>query len=174
MATPSPRSMGAWLGPVIVAGFAVVSALLFAGIYLAVPQGDHFYSLIGIGILSLVFALGGYLAQAAAPDPALPRALSWGYTGLGFALLFGTVLLNPGSVLGYLAQVAVLTLVILALLVTLVGVYWRHRAIVTEEARQEHREAWRGQPTPSALDYAAAEHDRSVTSNACSAPKGPS
>lgn len=151
------------LGAAIVVIFAVVAALLFSGIYLGLPGNDHFYGLIDIGILSLVFALGAYLAQSVAPDPSLPRALSWGFAGLGFALLLGTILVNPGSVLGFFGVLIALIIVLLFLAIALLGAYWRSRAVRMTEARGEARSAWRAAGTPpSALDYATAQHERDI------------
>jgi hypothetical protein len=168
---PPPRS--AALGGAIVAVLAIVGALLFSTIYLILPGNGHFYGLVTIGILSLVFALGAYLAQAIAPDPMMPRALAWGFAGLGFALLIGSVLVNPTNVLNFVAQVVVLIVVLLFLVVTLVGAYWRYRAVAVEHVRLERREGWKASSPPSALDYAAAQHERDVTQNPTVPAKGP-
>ena len=171
MATPAAPPRASLFGIAIVAGFAVVAALLFAAIYLALPEDGHFFSLLGIGILSLVFALGAYLAQAAAPDPGLPRALSWGFAGVGFVLLFGTLLLDAGPVLSFLEELVALIVVLAFLLAAVLGAYWRSRALAATQARLEIRDAWRSQPPRSALEYAAAQRDRDVTSGGPSAPK---
>ena len=73
----------------------LVAALLFAAVYLFLPGNGHFYGLLTIGILSLVFALGCYLAQSIAPNPSCRAPSPGGSPGLGFALLFGTVAINP-------------------------------------------------------------------------------
>ncbi|MFI5415368.1 MAG: hypothetical protein ACHQ16_06885, partial [Candidatus Lutacidiplasmatales archaeon] len=138
-------------------------ALLFSGIYLAIPQNGHFYALIAIGVLSLVFALAAYLAQAVAPDPMMPRALAWGFAGLGFFLLLGTVVVNPTSILGFLAQLLLLIVVLLFLALTLVGGYWRYRSVALDKVRLERREGWQASAPRSALDYSAAQHERDVT-----------
>jgi hypothetical protein len=159
-------------GVALVGVFALVAALLFATVYLSLPGNQHFYGLVTIGILSLVFALGAYLAQALAPDPMLPRALSRGFAGLGFALLVGTVLTNPASTLNFLAQLVALIVILLFVAVTLVGAYWRSRTVAGARARLEVRDGWRAQPPRSALDYSAAQHDREVTQSPPAAPKG--
>jgi hypothetical protein len=160
------------LGAAIVAVFGVVAALLFAGVFLSLPGNQHFYALIAIGILSLVFSLGAYLAQAFAPDPLMPRALSWGFAGLGFALLVGTILTNPATTLGFLTQLFALIVVLLFLGVTLLGAYWRSRTVASAQARLEKREVWKAQAPRSALDYSAAQHEREVTQSPPSTPKG--
>jgi hypothetical protein len=160
------------LGAAIVAVFGVVAALLFAGVFLSLPGNQHFYALIAIGILSFVFALGAYLSQAFAPDPLMPRALSWGFAGLGFALLIGTILTNPATTLGFLTQLFALIVVLLFLGVTLLGAYWRSRTVASAQARLEKREVWKSQAPRSALDYAAAQHEREVTQSPPSTPKG--
>jgi hypothetical protein len=166
-----PRS--AALGGAIVAVLAIVGALLFSAIFLVLPGNGHFYALITIGILSLVFALGSYLAQAIAPDPTMPRALAWGFAGLGYALLLGSVLVNPTTVLNFLAQIVILIVVLLFLVVTLVGAYWRYRTVAVEHVRLERREGWTQSTPPSALDYAAAQHERDVTQSPSMSAKGP-
>ncbi|MCI4332088.1 MAG: hypothetical protein L3K19_09660 [Thermoplasmata archaeon] len=155
-----PRS--AAIGLAIVAVLAVVGALLFSGIYLAIPQNGHFYALIAIGVLSLVFALAAYLAQAVAPDPMMPRALAWGFAGLGFFLLLGTVVANPTSILGFLTQLLLLIVILLFVVLTLVGGYWRYRSVALDKIRLERREGWQASPPRSALDYSAAQHERDV------------
>lgn len=171
-ATPVPPRSAA-IGGAIVAILAIVAALVFAGIYLGIPQNGHFYALVAIGVLSLVFALGSYLAQSVAPDPMLPRALAWGFAGLGYALLLGSVLINPTTVLGFLAQLTLLIVVLLFLALTLVGGYWRYRSVAIDRVRLERREGWRASPPRSALDYAAAQHERDVTQNPPVPAKGP-
>ena len=166
MTTSAPGGRGGMVGALFVGAFAIIAAVLFAAIYLALPESSHFYSLVGIGILALVFALGAYLAQALTPDPAIARALSWGFAGLGFALLIGTLLLNPGAVLSTVGQLLLLVMVGLILLGTLAGAAWRFRTVATETARQERRVGWQTNPPPSALDYKAAQHERDVTAPA--------
>jgi hypothetical protein len=169
---PSPPH-SPMIGGAIVGVFALIAALVFAGVYVGLPENGHFYALVTIGILALVFALGAYLAQAVAPDPLVPRALSWGFAGLGFALLFGTILLDPTGLLGFSAQVVVLVVLLLFLLVALFGGYWRYRSVAIDRARLAHREGWNASTPRSALDYAAAQHDREVTQSSSTAAKGP-
>jgi hypothetical protein len=172
MTTAPTSSRSPWLGLAIVAIFVLVAALLFAGIYLFLAANQHFYGLLTIGILSLGFSIGGYFAQALAPDPLVPRALSWGFAGLGFALLFGTIATNPGSTFSYFEQIGALIVVLLVLGVALVGAYWRSAAVASTRARVEQRTAFQSQPPRSALDYAAAQHDRDVTQAPAASPKG--
>ncbi|MCI4327183.1 MAG: hypothetical protein L3K16_06075 [Thermoplasmata archaeon] len=172
MSTPAPPRRPVGIGIAIIAVFAVVAALLFTAVYLTQPGNSHFYGLITIGILSLVFALAAYLAQAAAPDPTAPRALSWGFAGLGFALLVGTVVFAPSNPLNPIAQLIVLIVILLFLGATLLGAYWRVGTVATARARLERRDQWKAQPPRSALDYAAAQHDPEVTQSPPSTPKG--
>jgi peptidoglycan/LPS O-acetylase OafA/YrhL len=172
MANPPASARSPVLGFAIVGVFALVAALLFAAIFLSLPGNQHFYALVTIGILSLVFALGAYLSQALAPDPTMPRALSWGFAGLGFALLVGTILTNPANTLNFIAQLVTLIVVLLFVAVTLLGAYWRSRTVESARARLEQRDAWRSQTPRSALDYSAAQHEREVTQNPPAAPKG--
>ncbi|MFI5415421.1 MAG: hypothetical protein ACHQ16_07190, partial [Candidatus Lutacidiplasmatales archaeon] len=142
-------------------------------ILLAVPQNNHFFSLLAVGILCLVFSLGTYIAQAAVPNPGLVRALSWGFGGAGFTVLFGTILFDSGGILFFLEQLVAVIVVAVFLLIALGGAYWRHRALALTAVRMEQRAAWQSQPPRSALDYPAAQHDREVTSTASSPNKGP-
>ncbi|MCI4349681.1 MAG: hypothetical protein L3J93_05645, partial [Thermoplasmata archaeon] len=80
-------------GVLIVGVFLAISVLLFLAIWFAVPQYNHYLSLTIIGFLSLVFAVVCYFGQAITTTGGALRALSWGYLGLGFALLIGSVLL---------------------------------------------------------------------------------
>ncbi|MCI4355721.1 MAG: hypothetical protein L3K18_01070 [Thermoplasmata archaeon] len=161
------------LGAAIVVGFALVAGLVFAAILLAVPQNNHFFSLLAVGILCLVFSLGAYLAQAAVPSPGAIRALSWGFGGAGFTVLFGTILFDSAGILFFLEQLVAVIIVALFLLVALGGAYWRHRALALTAVRMERRADWQSQAPRSALDYPAAQHDREVTSSSSSATKGP-
>jgi hypothetical protein len=161
------------IGGAIVGVFALIAGLLFAGVYIALPQNGHFYSLLAIGILSLVFGLGAYLAQAVAPDPMLPRALAWGFAGLGYALLFGTVLLDPTGLLAVSGQVVVLIVLLLFLFATLIGGYWRYRAVAVDRVRLANRDGWRASTPRTALEYGAAQHERDVTQSPSTPAKGP-
>ncbi|HEV8049181.1 MAG TPA: hypothetical protein VGP88_01150, partial [Thermoplasmata archaeon] len=158
----------------VVAIFVVVAALLFLAVFLVLPGNQHFYALITIGILSLVFALGAYLAQAAVPDGLIARSLSWGFAGLGFFLLLGTVVTNPASTLGVLGQILAIVIVLLFLAAALAGAYWRSWTVASTKARVEQRAVFQSQPPRSALDYSAAQHDREVTQAPPPSPKGQS
>jgi hypothetical protein len=171
--TPRPtRSLA--LALAVVAIFVVVAALLFLAVFLVLPGNQHFYALITIGILSLVFALGAYLAQAAVPDGLIARSLSWGFAGLGFFLLLGTVVTNPASTLGVLGQILAIVIVLLFLAAALAGAYWRSWTVASTKARVEQRAVFQSQPPRSALDYSAAQHDREVTQAPPPSPKGQS
>ena len=146
-----------WSGLVLTVLFLVIAAVLFAAIYLSLPGQQHFWALIAIGILSLIFALGSYLMESLSRQPTAQRSLAWGFFGMGFAVLFLTVGLAPT----YGLMTAVLALydlvVILVVLVVTVGlIAWRGRAVRATENQQVARAAWRNEPAPSAFSYATA------------------
>jgi apolipoprotein N-acyltransferase len=152
---PAPRAR--WSGIALTGMFLVVGAILFYLVYLAFPQGQHFYGLIWIGILALILAILCYLAESFSRDPSAQRSLAWGFFGMGFAVLFLTVGLAPsyGVSLGVWQLVGILFLVI-ALGVSIALIGWRLRALDTTARRETVREKWREQPAPSAFSYAAA------------------
>ncbi|MGI0128605.1 MAG: hypothetical protein ACREDE_06050 [Thermoplasmata archaeon] len=154
-ATPAPRNL--WSGLALTAMFLVVAAILFYLVYVALPQGQHFYGLIWIGILALVFALLCYFAEAFSRDPTAQRSLAWGFFGMGFAVLFLSIGLAPsyGVALGPWQLVGILlTVIALGVAVGLIG--WRMRAVQATAQRGAMREQWRERPAPSAFTYAAA------------------
>ncbi|HXQ93629.1 MAG TPA: hypothetical protein VN864_00445 [Thermoplasmata archaeon] len=174
MTTAPPHARSRGFAIAILGIFVVVAALLFLAIYLALPGNQHFYALVTIGILALVFALGAYLAQAILPDPLVARSLSWGFAGLGFFLLLGTLVTNPASTLGALSQIFALIVVLLFLAAALAGAYWRSWTVASTKARVEQRAVFQSQPPRSALDYSTAQHEREVTQAPPSSPKGQS
>lgn len=154
---PSPVAGGRWSGLVLTAIFLVAAAILFYLVYVALPSSEHFYGLVWIGILALVFAIGSYLAESFSRDPTGQRSLAWGFFGMGFAVLFLTLGLAPsyGVSLGNWQLLGLLlTLIALGVAVGLIG--WRMRALQATARRETVREAWRDRPVPSAFSYAAA------------------
>ncbi len=156
--TPTPRSaadgLAAWVLTVL---FLVAAALLFAGIYFALPGVFHYYALLTIGILSLFLALGSYLAEAFSREPTAQRAMAWAFFAMGFAVLLFTIALGPTyGVLSTVGMLMALVVVIVALIVAIALITWRVRSVRATEAREAPREAWRQTSPPSALTYAAA------------------
>ncbi|HTT16135.1 MAG TPA: hypothetical protein VMH49_02085 [Thermoplasmata archaeon] len=149
-----PAGWGAW---VLAALFLVVAALVFAALYFASPQDHEWYALLGIGILALLFSLGSYLAEAASRAPTIQRSLAWGFFGMGFAVLLFTLGLGHSyGVLTVVWALLGLVVVVVALALTVGLMMWRVRAVARTQAREAPRESWRKEPSPSALDYAAA------------------
>jgi Kef-type K+ transport system membrane component KefB len=160
MATPAPAAPASrprYSGILLTAVFLVIAAILFYLVYLAFPASQHYWGLIWIGILALVFAVVCYLAESLSRDPTAQRSLAWGFFGMGFAVLFLTIGLAPsyGVSLGTWQLVGLLIVAIaLAISIALIG--WRLRALQSTAARQVAREEWRQRPAPSAFSYAAA------------------
>jgi MFS family permease len=151
---PAAGSWGAW---VLAALFLIIAALIFAAIYYTLTGWNHYFALVAIGIVSLFFALGCYLAEAASRQPTIRRALAWGYFGMGFAVLIITVALGPTyGVLSMVAALVGLAITIAVLFIAVGLMMWRTRAVARTAAREAPREAWRNEPTPSALSYSAA------------------
>jgi MFS family permease len=168
-ATPAPRTR--WSGLVLTALFLIVGAILFYLIYLALPSSQHFYGLIWIGIISLVFAILCYFAESFSRDPSAQRSLAWGFFGMGFAVLFLTIGLAPsyGISLGVWQLVGFLfTIIALGVSIALIG--WRTRALKATAARNAVREEWRERPAPSAFSYAAANSPSVPTTAAPPSP----
>jgi hypothetical protein len=142
---------------ILTAIFLVVAAILFYLVYLALPASQHFWGLLWIGILALIFAVVCYLAESFSRDPVAQRSLAWGFFGMGFAVLFLTIGLAPsyGISLGTW-QLICLLLTAIALGVSIALIGWRLRAVETTRAREAVREQWRERPAPSAFSYAAA------------------
>jgi len=154
MARPQPAGWAPWL---LAALFLIIAGLVFAGLYYAFPQSNHWFGLLGIGIVALFFSLGSYLAEAASREPTIQRSLAWGFFGMGFAVLLFTV--GLGTMYGISTLVGTLIgliVVVVALFVSVGLMMWRIRSVARTAARQKPREAWRNEPTPSALSYATA------------------
>jgi uncharacterized membrane protein len=154
-ARPQPAGWGAW---VLAALFLIIAALVFAGLYYSLANPDnHWYGLLAIGIVALFFSLGSYLAESASREPTIQRSLAWGFFGMGFAVLLFTV--GLGTMYGVTDLVGVLIgliVVVVALFVSVGLMMWRIRSVARTRAREPPREAWRQEPTPSALSYATA------------------
>lgn len=147
-----------WSGAVLTALFLVLAALVFLLCYYAFPANQHYTALLLIGIISLIFALGSYLAQSFSRSPGYQRSLAWGFFGMGFAVLFLTVGLGPYyiSSITVVDQLAGLVVLLVVLIVSVALIAWRVRAVRATENQQVPRAAWRSEPTPSAFSYAAA------------------
>ncbi len=150
-----PAAWGPW---VLAALFLVIAGLIFGALYFAYPNDSHWYALLGIGIIAVFFALGSYLAEAASREPLIQRSLAWGFFGMGFAVLLFTV--GLGHMYGVLTVVGALiglVLVLAVLFITVGLMMWRIRAVDRTQRREAPRAAWRAEPAPSALSYAAAQ-----------------
>jgi hypothetical protein len=153
-ARASPGSWGAW---VLAAIFLAIAALLFTAIYYTLPYSNHYFALVAIGIVALFFSLGCYLAEAASRAPTIQRSLAWGFFGMGFAVLIVTVALGPTyGVLTGVAALVGLAVTLAALFIAVGLMMWRVRAVARTQAREAPRDAWRKEPTPSALSYSTA------------------
>ncbi len=149
-----PAAWGAWL---LAAIFLVIAGLVFAALYFAYPNDGHWYALLGNGIIAVLFSLGSYLAEAASREPTIQRSLAWGFFGMGFAVLLLTVVLGPTyGVPSTVGSIEGLIVVLAALFITVGLMMWRVRALHATASREAPREAWRHEPAPSALNYAAA------------------
>jgi hypothetical protein len=155
---PGGRSTPAgWGAPVLAALFLVIAALVFGATYYLLPQSNHYFALITIGVLALVFALGSYLAEASSRQPTIQRALGWGFFGMGFTVLIVSIALGPTySVLTTVTALIGLAIVVAVLAISVGLMMWRVRSVAQTEAREAPREAWREEPSPSALSYATA------------------
>jgi hypothetical protein len=160
MATSAPggrATPAGWGAPILAVLFLVIAALVFAAIYYTLPQSNHYFALLTIGVLALFFSLGSYLAESASRQPTIQRSLAWGFFGMGFAVLIVSIALGPTY--GVLSSVTALVglAVTIAVLAIAVGLMmWRVRAVARTAAREAPRQSWRQEPTPSALSYSAA------------------
>jgi len=147
-----------WSGALLTALFVVLAAVVFLLIYYAFPANQHYLGLLVIGVVSLIFAIGCYLAESFSRDPSYQRSLAWGFFGMGFAVLFLTVGLGPYYVSGItvVEQLAGLVILIVVLIVSVALIAWRVRALRATENQQVPRAAWRSETAPSAFSYAAA------------------
>jgi hypothetical protein len=169
---------GRYSAIVLTVVFLALAVLIFVALYFTLPDNEHYGALLLIGVLSLVFALCSYLAEAFSRDPAAQRSLAWGFFGMGFTVLYLTVILGPFYINGILTPIEQLTTVIVltvVLAVSIVGVVWRMRAVRATENEMVSRAAWRNEPAPSALSYGAANSPSvpKVTAPPPSAPPAP-
>jgi MFS family permease len=147
-----------WSGAVLSGLFLVIAVVLFLFLYYAFPSDQHYTALLLIGVFSLIFAVGCYLAESFSRDPSYQRSLAWGFFGMGFAVLFLTVGLGPYYISGItvVEQLAGLLVLLVVLIVSVFLIGWRTRALRATENQQIPRAAWRNEPAPSAFSYAAA------------------
>ena len=146
-----------WSGLVLTVAFLAIAAILFVAIYLSLPGQQHYWALITIGILALIFALGSYLMEALSREPTAQRSLAWGFFGMGFAVLLLTIGLAPSyGLLGVATALFSLLVVLIVLIVAVALIAWRGRAVRATENQQVSRAAWRNEPAPSAFSYATA------------------
>jgi hypothetical protein len=163
---PPPPTGGA---NVVTFVIVVASVLLFVAIWFALPGYMHYEALATIGIVSLIFALVTSLGRAFTRGGATLKPLSWGYAGLGFALLVGSlVLAGSASIIN-----VVLELVLLVIVVILIGIVaglaaWGSGSARMAQQREMHREAWRASTPRSAFDYTTARPN--VPGNPASPP----
>jgi len=154
---PPARPVAGWGAWVLAALFLIVAALIFAALYFAYPVSNHWWALIGIGIIALFFSLGSYLAEAASREPTIQRALAWGFFGMGFAVLIITIAIGPMyGVLTTVGMLVGLAVTVAAVFIAVGLMMWRVRGVARTAAREAPREAWRQEPTPSALSYSTA------------------
>jgi hypothetical protein len=157
--TSGGRGTGMAIGVGLIAGLLVlVAAAVFLGIYLGLPEFDHFYALLLIGILSLILSVGAYFSQALTRDPVVQRGATLGFLGMGFVVLFLTVAFDPaGGTVMFLPRLAGLIVLTLLLVVAIAGILWRARGRMADASRQERRSEWAQKPAASAFDYSAAQ-----------------
>ena len=153
-ARPTPAGWGAW---VLAALFLVIAGIVFAAIYYTIPAFNHFFALIAIGVVALFLSLGSYVAEAASREPTIQRSLAWGFFGMGFAILIVSIALGPMyGVFGLVTSLVGLAITLAVLFIAVGLMMWRIRAVARTAAREAPREAWRKEPTPSALSYSMA------------------
>jgi hypothetical protein len=158
MSSPGMRVSGTTLGAIVaVITLAAASALLFLLIWFVEPGDDHFIALATIGILSLFFALGSTIGRAFTRGDYALKALAWGYVGLGFALLIGSlVLAGSMSFIGLLFEIVGLLLVVLLMGIVAALAVWGAGSVVATQRREMRREAWKATTPASAFDYTTA------------------
>ena len=156
-ATGTPAATPTGGAAVVTIVILVASVLIFVAIWFALPQYSHYLALATIGIVSLVFALLTSVGRAFTRASGGLKSVSWGYAGLGFALLIGSlVLAGAASIIG-----AVLELVFLVIVVILIGIVaglaaWGSGSARMAQQREMRREAWRASTPRSAFDYTTA------------------
>jgi hypothetical protein len=152
--TTGPPTGGSTVVTIVI---LVASVLLFVAIWLALPQYSHYLALATIGIVSLFFALVTSVGRAFTRSGGSLKSISWGYAGLGFGLLVGSlVLAGSASIIG-----AVLELTLLVIVVVLIGIVaglaaWGAGSARMAQQREMRREEWRASTPRSAFDYTSA------------------
>jgi MFS family permease len=165
--TPTARtSSGAIVGTI---ALAAASVLVFVLIWFAVIGYHHDLALATIGIVSLVFALVSSISRAFTRGGAALKSLSWGYAGLGFALLIGSlVLAGSMSVIGVTLELVGLVIVVVMIgIVAMLAVWGAGSARMTQQ-REMRRAAWQASNPRSAFDYTTARPN--VPASSSSAP----
>jgi hypothetical protein len=153
---PVPRPRGVPIASIVFGAILVVVAVLvFLGVYVLLPQQEHFNALLWIGVLSLLFSVGAYFAQALTSDPLFTRSLSMGFLALGFVTLFLTVGLAPNTEWGPLSRLLGIIVLLLLLAMAVAAIGWMARSQASEERRMRTRQEWKRSPTLSAFDYAS-------------------
>jgi hypothetical protein len=149
-----------WSGALLTALFLILAVVVFLLLYEVFTANQHFTALLLIGVFSLIFALGCYLAESLSRDPNYQRSLAWGFFGMGFAVLFLTIGLGQAylgsGVITTVEQLAALVVLLIVLIVTVALIAWRARAVRATENQQIPRAGWRSETAPSAFSYAAA------------------
>jgi MFS family permease len=136
---------------------AAASVLVFIAIWFVLPQYSHYLALATIGMVSLVFALVTTVGRAFTRAGSALKALSWGYAGLGFALLVGSLILaGMMSIIGIVLELT--GLIIVVILIGLVAglAAWGAGSARVAQQREMRREAWRESNPHSAFDYTTA------------------
>lgn len=149
-----------WLsGSLFLIILLVAAALVFALVWVLVsPNGNEFNALLGIGFLALLFGLVAYLTESVLRDPAIGRAVSYGFSTMGFVIVFLTVGLLPSATTTTTDRLLLALLTVLMLAVAVLGYYWRSGALPQEAARLESRTAWQRTPVASAFEYSGARN----------------
>jgi len=155
MSAPATTSSGTSAGAIVAAVVALAgSALLFLLIWFAIPN-DHNLALGTIGIVSLVFALVCTFSRAFTRAGGALQTLSWGYAGLGFVLLIGSLVL-AGPAIGIVWELAGLIVVLVLMGITGALAVWGAGSMRMTQQREARREAWRETTPRSAFDYTTA------------------
>jgi MFS family permease len=163
MNAPAPAIQpirGRYSGWLLTALFLALAVMVFLALFFTFPANQHYSALLLIGVLCLVFAFFSYLAESLSREPTAQRSLAWGFFGMGFSVLYLTVILGPYYISGILTPIAQLTTIIfltVVLAVAVVGIVWRMRAVRATENEMVSRASWRNEPAPSAFSYATAK-----------------
>ena len=146
-----------WSGALLTALFLALAVVVFLLLYLSFTTDQHYTALLLIGIVSLLFALGCYLAESLSRTPSYQRSLAWGFFGMGFSVLFLTVGLGPYyNITTTIEALEGLVVLLIVIIVTVALIAWRVRAVRATENQQIPRAGWRNETPPSAFSYAAA------------------